>query len=41
MLAHRLASCRAALYAAAGFHVARVTPLQDNFGTSIVEGVNA
>jgi hypothetical protein len=27
------------LYAAAGFRVARVTPLQDNFGTSIVEGV--
>lgn len=29
------------LYAAAGFRVARVTPLQDNFGTSIVEGVKA
>jgi hypothetical protein len=29
------------LYAAAGFHVASVTPLQDNFGTSIVEGVKA
>lgn len=30
-----------ALYAAAGFRVASVTPLQDNFGTSIVEGVKA
>ena len=27
------------LYAAAGFQVTRVTPLRDNFGTSIVEGV--
>lgn len=27
------------LYGAAGFEVARITPLQDNFGTSIVEGV--
>jgi hypothetical protein len=30
-----------ALYGDAGFRVARVTPLQDNFGTSIVEGVKA
>ena len=30
-----------ASYGAAGFRVARVTPLQDNFGTSIVEGVKA
>jgi SAM-dependent methyltransferase len=29
------------LFAAAGFHVTGVTPLQDNFGTSIVEGVKA
>lgn len=29
------------LYAAAGFRVASVTPLRDNFGTSIVEGVKA
>ena len=29
------------LYAAAGLRVASVTPLQDNFGTSIVEGVKA
>jgi hypothetical protein len=28
-----------ALYAAAGFRVTGVTPLRDNFGTSIVEGV--
>jgi hypothetical protein len=28
-----------ALYNAAGFRVSRITPLQDNFGTSIVEGV--
>jgi len=27
------------LYRAAGFEVIRITPLQDNFGTSIVEGV--
>jgi hypothetical protein len=26
------------LYAATGFHVTSVIPLQDNFGTSIVEG---
>ena len=26
------------LYSAAGFEVTRITPLQDNFGTSIVEG---
>lgn len=26
------------LYAAAGFEIASITPLQDNFGTSIVEG---
>ena len=30
-----------ALYGDAGFRVARVTPLQENFGTSIVEGVKA
>lgn len=29
------------LYAAAGFRVASVTPLRDNFGTSLVEGVKA
>jgi len=28
-----------ALYGAAGFRISRITPLQDNFGTSIVEGV--
>jgi hypothetical protein len=28
-----------ALYGAAGFRVSRITPLEDNFGTSIVEGV--
>jgi hypothetical protein len=28
-----------ALYNAAGFRVSRITPLQDNFGTSIVEGI--
>lgn len=27
------------LYGASGFEVTRITPLQDNFGTSIVEGV--
>jgi O-methyltransferase len=27
------------LYRAAGFRIKRITPLQDNFGTSIVEGV--
>jgi hypothetical protein len=27
------------LYREAGFEIARITPLQDNFGTSIVEGV--
>ena len=30
-----------ALYGAAGFRVVKVTSLQDNFGTSIVEGVKA
>jgi len=29
------------LYAATGFRVTSVTPLQDNFGTSIIEGVKA
>jgi hypothetical protein len=29
------------LYATCGFRVTRVTPLHDNFGTSIVEGVKA
>jgi len=27
------------LYAAAGFRIKSITPLHDNFGTSIVEGV--
>ena len=27
------------LYEAAGFEISKITPLQDNFGTSIVEGV--
>jgi len=30
-----------ALYGAAGLRISRITPLLDNFGTSIVEGVNA
>lgn len=30
-----------ALYASAGFEIVSVTPLQDNFGTSIIEGVPA
>ena len=30
-----------ALYGAAGLRISRITPLQDNFGTSIVEGVRA
>ena len=30
-----------ALYGAAGLRIARITPLQDNFGTSIVEGIKA
>jgi hypothetical protein len=30
-----------ALYGAAGLRISRITPLQDNFGTSIIEGVSA
>jgi hypothetical protein len=29
------------LYAAAGFEMVSITPIQDNFGTSIVEGKKA
>jgi hypothetical protein len=28
-----------ALYGAAGFRISRITPLEDNFGTSIIEGI--
>jgi hypothetical protein len=30
-----------ALYAAAGLKIDRITPIHDNFGTSIIEGVKA